>query len=89
MYEITLQGSPPASLTARFPAIKWHLASAATIFSARGRSGGGGQAGTMRDPAESRPRQFGGLLGIAGAVALARDGIQVDRVVQCATTRRD
>lgn len=35
MYEITLQGSPPASLTARFPAIKWHLASAATILSRR------------------------------------------------------
>ncbi|HEX5905766.1 MAG TPA: hypothetical protein VFY56_02020 [Propionibacteriaceae bacterium] len=34
-YEITLRGAPPASLTARFPAITWHSAPAATILSRR------------------------------------------------------
>jgi hypothetical protein len=35
VYEITLCGAPPASLTARFPAITWHSAPAATILSRR------------------------------------------------------
>ena len=35
VYEITLRGAPPASLTARFPAITLHSAPAATILSRR------------------------------------------------------
>ena len=35
MYEITLQGAPPANLTARFPAITVHSEPAATILSRR------------------------------------------------------
>ena len=35
MYEITLRGTPPASLTARFPAITLHSEPASTILSRR------------------------------------------------------
>jgi hypothetical protein len=35
VYEITLRGAPPTSLTARFPTIMWHSEPAATILSRR------------------------------------------------------
>ena len=35
MYEITLRGTPPASLTARFPAITLYSEPASTILSRR------------------------------------------------------
>jgi hypothetical protein len=35
VYEITMRGAPPVSLTARFPAITLHSAPAATILSRR------------------------------------------------------
>jgi hypothetical protein len=35
VYEITMRGAPPVSLTARFPAIALHSAPAATILSRR------------------------------------------------------
>jgi hypothetical protein len=35
VYEITVRGTPPARLTTRFPAIRWHTAPTATVLSRR------------------------------------------------------